>query len=66
MNNVTRSYEKIFETLQSIETRIIFLNQTRKPIFSDIKLIAIDLTSDFFLWVLIPKEIYLGNFLLNY
>lgn len=35
------------ETLQSIETRMNFLSQKRKPNLSDIELIAIDLTSEF-------------------
>ncbi|MDR1715867.1 MAG: IS982 family transposase [Prevotella sp.] len=47
MNNFTRNYEKILETLQSIESRMNFLNQIRKPRLSDIELIAIDLTSEF-------------------
>lgn len=47
MNNFTRNYEKILETLQSVESRMNFLNQIRKPKLSDIELIAIDLTSEF-------------------
>lgn len=47
MNNFTRNYAKILETLQSIESRMNFLNQIRKPKLSDIELIAIDLTSEF-------------------
>jgi hypothetical protein len=47
MNNFIRNYEKILETLQSVETRMAFLNQIRKPKLSDIELIAIDLTSEF-------------------
>lgn len=47
MSNFTANYEKILETLQSIEIRMNFLNQIRKPKLSDIKLIAIDLTSEF-------------------
>ncbi|WP_165045645.1 IS982 family transposase [Dysgonomonas sp. ZJ709] len=47
MNNFTRNYEKILETLQSIESQMNFLNQIRKPRLSDIELIAIDLTSEF-------------------
>ena len=35
------------ETLQSVETRMNFLNQKRKPSVSDIELIIIDLTSEF-------------------
>lgn len=47
MNNFIRNYEKILETLQSIEINMNFLNQIRKPKLSDIELIAIDLTSEF-------------------
>lgn len=47
MNNFTRNYEKILETLQSVESKMNFLNQKRKPKLSDIELIAIDLTSEF-------------------
>jgi hypothetical protein len=47
MNNFTQNYEKILETLQSVESRMHFLNQIRKPKLSDIELIAIDLTSEF-------------------
>lgn len=47
MNNFTRNYEKILETLQSVENKMNFLNQHRKPRLSDIELIAIDLTSEF-------------------
>lgn len=47
MNNFTRNYEKILETLQSIESTMNFRNQIRKPKLSDIELIAIDLTSEF-------------------
>lgn len=47
MNNFTRNYEKILETLQSVENQMNFLNQIRKPKLSDIELIAIDLTSEF-------------------
>lgn len=47
MNNLTRNYEKILETLQSVESRMNFLNQKRTPQLSDIELIAIDLTSEF-------------------
>lgn len=47
MNNFTRNYKKILETLQSIESQMNFLNQIRKPKLSDIELIAIDLTSEF-------------------
>lgn len=47
MNNFTRNYEKILETLQSIETQMNFLNQIRKPKLSDIELISIDLTAEF-------------------
>jgi len=47
MNNFTRNYEKILETLQIVESKMNFLNQIRKPRLSDIELIAIDLTSEF-------------------
>lgn len=47
MNNFTRNYKKILETLQSVESRMHFLNQKRKPQLSDIELIALDLTSEF-------------------
>ncbi|MDH6353980.1 hypothetical protein M2132_000300 [Dysgonomonas sp. PH5-45] len=47
MNNFTRNYEKILETLQHIGGKMNFLNQKRKPKLSDIELIAIDLTSEF-------------------
>ena len=47
MNNFTRNYEKILETLQTVECKMNFLNQIRKPRLSDIELIAIDLTSEF-------------------
>lgn len=47
MNNFTRNYEKILETLQKIEPKMNFLNQKRNPNLSDIELIAIDLTSEF-------------------
>lgn len=47
MNNFTRNYEKILETLQIVEPKMNFLNQIRKPKLSDIELIAIDLTSEF-------------------
>lgn len=47
MNNFIRNYEKILETLQSIEINMNFSNQIRKPKLSDIELIAIDLTSEF-------------------
>lgn len=47
MNNFTRNYEKILETLQSVENQMNLLNQIRKPKLSDIELIAIDLTSEF-------------------
>lgn len=47
MNNFTGNYEKILETLQSIESKINFRNQIRKPKLSDIELITIDLTSEF-------------------
>lgn len=47
MNNFTRNYEKILETLRSVESKINFLNQIRKPRLSDIELICIDLTSEF-------------------
>ena len=47
MNNFIRNYEKILETLQSVESKMNFLNQRRKPKLSDIELIAIDLTSEF-------------------
>ncbi|MDH6308874.1 5-methylcytosine-specific restriction endonuclease McrBC regulatory subunit McrC [Dysgonomonas sp. PFB1-18] len=47
MNNFTRNYEKILETLRLVESRMNFLNQIRKPKLSDIKLIAIDLTSEY-------------------
>ena len=47
INNYTRNYEKILETLQSVETRMNFLNQKRTPSVSDIELIIIDLTSEF-------------------
>lgn len=35
------------ETLRSIENKMNFLNQIRRPKLSDIELIAIDLTSEF-------------------
>lgn len=47
MDNFTRNYGKILETLQSVESKMNFLNQKRKPKLSDIELIAIDLTSEF-------------------
>lgn len=47
MNNFTRNYEKILETLQSVESKMNFMNQIRLPKLSDIELIAIDLTSEF-------------------
>lgn len=47
MNNFTRNYEKILETLQQIESKMNFRNQKRIPKLSDIELIAIDLTSEF-------------------
>jgi len=47
MNNFTRNYEKILETLQIVESKMNFLNQIRKPRLSDIELIAVDLTSEF-------------------
>lgn len=47
MNNFTRNYEKILETLQLVENQMNLLNQIRKPKLSDIELIAIDLTSEF-------------------
>lgn len=47
MKNFTRNYEKILETLQSVENQMNLLNQIRKPKLSDIELIAIDLTSEF-------------------
>lgn len=47
MNNFTRNYEKILETLQSVEDNMNFLNQIRIPKLSDLELIAIDLTSEF-------------------
>lgn len=47
MNNFTRNYEKILETLRLVESRMNFLNQIRTPKLSDIELIAIDLTSEF-------------------
>ena len=47
MNNFTRNYEKILETLQIVESKMNFLNQIRKPRLSDIELIAIDLTFEF-------------------
>lgn len=47
MNNFTRHYEKILETLQSIANKANFLNQIRNPKLSDIELIAIDQTSEF-------------------
>ena len=47
MNNFTQNYEKILKTLQSIENKMNFLNQIRKPKLSDMELIAIDLTSEF-------------------
>ncbi len=47
MNNFTRNYEKILETLQTVERKMNFLNQIRTPKLSDIELIAIDLTSEF-------------------
>lgn len=47
MNNFTRNYEKILETLQQVEDKMNFLNQKRKPKLSDIELIAVDLTSEY-------------------
>lgn len=47
MNSFTRNYEKILETLQSVESKMNFLNQIRKPKLSEIELIAVDLTSEF-------------------
>lgn len=47
MNNFTRSYLKILETLQQVEYKMNFLNQKRKPKLSDIELIAVDLTSEY-------------------
>lgn len=47
MNNFTRNYEKILETLQLVESKMNLLNQIRKPKLSDIELIALDLTSEF-------------------
>lgn len=47
MNDFIRSYEKILETLQIVESKMSFLNQIRKPRLSAIELIAIDLTSEF-------------------
>ncbi len=47
MNNFTRNYEIILETLQQIEGKMNFRNQKRQPKLSDIELIAIDLTSEF-------------------
>jgi hypothetical protein len=47
MNNFSANYEKILETLQSVENKMNYLNQVRKPKLSDIELIAIDLTSEY-------------------
>lgn len=47
MNNFIRNYEKILEVLQSVESKINFLNQKRKPKLSDLELVALDLTSEF-------------------
>ena len=47
MNNFTANYNKILEVLQQIESKINFLNQKRKPLLSDIELIAMDLTSEY-------------------
>ena len=47
MNNFSRNYEIILETLQQIEGKMNFRNQKRQPKLSDIELIAIDLTSEF-------------------
>lgn len=47
MNNFTQNYEKILETIQSVESKVNFLKQIRTPKLSDIELIAIDLTSEF-------------------
>ncbi len=47
MNNFTRNYEIILETLQQVESKMNFRNQKRPPKPSDIELITIDLTSEF-------------------
>jgi hypothetical protein len=47
MNNFIQNYGKILETLQSVEKKMNFLSQIRKPKLSDIELISIDLTSEF-------------------
>ena len=47
MNNFTANYNKILEVLQQIESKINFLNQKRKPLLSDMELIAVNLTSEY-------------------
>ena len=47
MNSFTANYEKILEILITIESKMNFLNQIRKPKLSDLELISIDLTSEF-------------------
>jgi 7,8-dihydro-6-hydroxymethylpterin-pyrophosphokinase len=47
MNNLSSSYEKILETLQSIEQKMNFRRQHRQPRLSDLELIALSLTAEY-------------------
>jgi hypothetical protein len=47
MNNLSASYEKILETLQTIEQKTNFRGQHRQPKMSDIELIALSLTAEY-------------------
>lgn len=47
MNNFTQNYKKILETLQSVDNKMNFIRQRRRPQLSDLELIAIDLTYEF-------------------
>lgn len=48
MDNFSASYEKILKTLQMVETKNNFLSQHRTSKLSDIELIALSLTGEFF------------------
>ena len=48
MDNFSASYEKMLKTLQMVETKNNFLYRHRIPKLSDIELIALSLTGEFF------------------
>ncbi|EDP97683.1 transposase [Kordia algicida OT-1] len=64
MHNFQANYDKILEVLKSLNTKMDYLHQIRKPKLRDLELVSIDLTSEYMsidsecqLFRILPKKL---------